>query len=259
MAPGSATAELLDALAELGFDVPTGVEPTALEELGFTVPASVDLTAPEELGFAAPASVDLTAPEELDFVAPLLPPPHAFASPVFAPPWPPPSPATIVTPMEVPERPRSELAAFVAAVPLLPVAEPPQTDRVAPQLPPMPREPMPAKPLDAPVRVGAAPWVASAPPWETAVELRPHAPATPPPPPVIRAPQRRSKRPVVLAGLAAFVIGFGAGWGTNWLAGGHGRLEIAPSVIAPAVIAGQTMVSRNVTSAAGSFTMTPWA
>jgi hypothetical protein len=252
MSPGSATAELLDALAELGFDVPTGVEPTALEELGFAAPASVDLT----------ALSDLTPLEEAGFVAPLLPSPPAFVSPVDASPWPPPSPATLVVPMEAPERPTNELAAFVAAVPLLPVAETPQPDRVAPQLPPMPREPMPAKPLDAPVRVGAAPWVASAPPWETPAEApaeaRPQAPAMPPPP-VSPAPQRRSKRPVVLAGLAAFVIGFAAGWGTNWLADGPSRLEIAPSVIAPAVIAGQTMVSRNVTSAAGSFTMTPWA
>jgi hypothetical protein len=73
------------------------------------------------------------------------------------------------------------------------------------------------------------------------------------PPPVSPAPTRRSWRPVVFAGLAAFVIGFGAGWATKWLTDGHDHSEIAP-----AVIVAQTMVSRNVTSAAGSFTMTPW-
>jgi hypothetical protein len=237
MSPGSATVELLDALAELGFDVHTGVEPTALEELGF----------------AMPARVEVTPVEELSFIAPLVPSP----APAFAPPWPPPPPATIVMPTNAPDRPTTELATFVAAVPLLPVEDAPEADRVAPQLPPMPREPMPERPLDSPVRVGAAPWVASSPPWDTTdeapAEPRVMAPAMSPPPPV-PAPTRRSWRPVVLAGLAAFVIGFGAGWGTNWLTGGHNRAEIAP-----AVIVAQTMVSRNDTSAAGSFTMTPWA
>jgi hypothetical protein len=116
---------------------------------------------------------------------------------------------------------------------------------------------MPPRPLDPPVRVGAAPWVAASPPWETTAdapaEPAPTAPAMPPPP-VVPASTRRSWRPVFLAGLAAFVIGFGAGWGANWLTDGHNRAEIAP-----AVIVAQTMVSRNDTSAAGSFTRTPWA
>ena len=49
---------------------------------------------------------------------------------------------------------------------------------------------------------------------------------------------------------------FAAGWGTYWLTGSPDRLDLAPAS-APSV--SQTIVSRNVTSAAGSFTMTPWA
>ncbi|MDQ1426070.1 MAG: hypothetical protein QOD72_3568 [Acidimicrobiaceae bacterium] len=74
------------------------------------------------------------------------------------------------------------------------------------------------------------------------------------PPPVIPPARPHSRRAIVLAGLLAFFVGYGAGWGTDRLTEWHDRAEVAPSPIG-----GQTTVSRNATSEAGSFTTTPSA